>query len=1157
MRLLQSTLLLLSLLASTYLSAQQPGDTIKVRSFNYTSPTRDSVVEFPSTVGLTFEKIIMKYSMRCKGARVSTSANRNLGCGEWDYSCNTFIVDSNKVEQLAATHPTHIISNFSGTTFNYTNNPVQDYYDYALNQVTTGGGIGVEVLFPVGSGSATSSDFLRADQKSGKTYLLYSASDLLASGSIMGNLEGLILDVANAGGQARFMKMSIKHLASNATLDPSQAPFSGMQQVYNDHFTFVNGANRVYFHTPFVYDGTSSLLVEISFTNTMPSTPISFNCTDVGYTAGIFANNNYAVNLASQGHIQLNGAPMSSVSNQMTVAFWAFGDANALPANTSVIYGTPSASTDRHLNIHLPWSNSSVYFDCGYSAGGFDRIDKAAVASEFEGQWNHWVFTKNVTTGSMKIYLNGTLWHSGTGKTKPIVIQNLILGKSSDMTNNYKGRVNELSIWNTELTAANISAWMKLPIQASHPQYANLVSYYRMAEGNGQMVLDTKTSTQATGENLQWTYDRGESLNRTFFSSTLRPNVTFLRGNYNITNTPYTSRDSVVRPANSVTSYNILDNSTAIPLRSDEVQIASTVMMWEATPSLIFNGNTGAQTGQIPTGTQGSINIGTLNYVRRFPYYNEIMSFVTPYGIGLDLGPEGKSWFYDVSDFEPILKGKKRMVMSMGGQNQEENDIEFWFIVGTPPRNVLDFNQLWQSAGRLSGVSINNIVNNTQFAPVNVALSPNGQEFKIRSTITGHGAEGEFQANGGNVSHFLNLDGGSNEFTWSINRECSFNPIFPQGGTWVYDRQGWCPGEVSYTKESSLAGLVNPGDNISIDYGTTSPPNPAGDYRYLVAHQLVTYGGANHNLDARIIDIQRPTDKVLYSRVNPMCAKPAIVVQNTGATSITSLRIDYWVNNPNHVQSFNWTGLMDFMESTTIQLPIGSLWNGMLPSGNVFHAEIIQANGSTDNYALNNKMSSPFVAPIVLPGNITVEFRSNNRPSENLYRIYDENNAVVATKTFPTANLTYTDNYNLNGCYRILLTDTGQDGINWWANTAQGTGLMRIKNSSGAIIYTFQPDFGGQVELNFTTNSPLDNEEAEMEAIALYPNPTSGMFILEGFVLEDAQVMLVDMLGREVQIGQTTNNHRMELDASGLAKGMYFVQIRKAGRTAVKKLLVE
>ena len=46
------------------------------------------------------------------------------------------------------------------------------------------------------------------------------------------------------------------------------------------------------------------------------------------------------------------------------------------------------------------------------------KATKAAVASEFNGDWNQWLFTKNATTGEMKIYLNGALWHSDTGLTK-------------------------------------------------------------------------------------------------------------------------------------------------------------------------------------------------------------------------------------------------------------------------------------------------------------------------------------------------------------------------------------------------------------------------------------------------------------------------------------------------------------------------------------------------------------------------------------------------------------------------------------------------------------------------------------------------------------------------------------------------------------------
>ena len=61
-----------------------------------------------------------------------------------------------------------------------------------------------------------------------------------------------------------------------------------------------------------------------------------------------------------------------------------------------------------------------MYWDAGNDGSGTDRIEKLAPAANIGGQWNTWAFVKNAATGSMKIYLNGQLWHTGTGKTKPL-----------------------------------------------------------------------------------------------------------------------------------------------------------------------------------------------------------------------------------------------------------------------------------------------------------------------------------------------------------------------------------------------------------------------------------------------------------------------------------------------------------------------------------------------------------------------------------------------------------------------------------------------------------------------------------------------------------------------------------------------------------------
>ena len=132
------------------------------------------------------------------------------------------------------------------------------------------------------------------------------------------------------------------------------------------------------------------------------------------------------------------------------------GDEIILPANTAILNATDD-SGNRQLNVHLPWANGKIYWDCGYSSGSYDRLEKAAVSSEYKGQWNFWSFTKNALSGTMKIYLNGVLWASATGKKNPLILPNLFFG--SGLSNNVPLlwiRWMTFSIWNRELSVSEI-----------------------------------------------------------------------------------------------------------------------------------------------------------------------------------------------------------------------------------------------------------------------------------------------------------------------------------------------------------------------------------------------------------------------------------------------------------------------------------------------------------------------------------------------------------------------------------------------------------------------------------------------------------------------------------------------------------------------------
>ena len=1150
---MKNSLLVLFLLGfiQTALIAQVPGDTIFVQAFDYDSGTRDTIVEFPDN-DLTYEKIIMKYNMRCKDAQISTSTERNKGCGEWDYSCNTYIVDSTRIEKVASTHPNYIIGNVDSDVFDYTTQQTFDFYSYPVSEVQVTEVISEEEFIPLNGDDGDFSS-LQTNQNSGRSLSLYTAQELSDSGLTEGSIDALKWVVVNDGGNAGFLKISIKE-TSETELSNQAVDLSGFTAVFNNHYQFFSGINSTVFTSPFEWDGVSNLLVEINFTNSTKDDPIALLGTTGNEVRSLYSANNYSVDLGQQGAIDISNDSLESIENEITIAFWTYGNKDILPANTTVLYGYDTNPGNRDLNIHLPWSNGSVFFDCGFS-GGYDRISKMANDNDYSGKWNHWAFSKNASTGSMKIYLNGSLWTSSTGNTKAINLMNMIVGTDQNGNNNYKGRLNELSVWNSELSLQDIQLTMNTSIDSEHPAYENLVAYYPMSEGEGSEINDAKTGESGTGNNVYWSYERGDQIQRGFKETNIRPNIHFVRGEYDKTVIESTTLDSLARFPNSVNKYFVQSNEGE--LKHDDILLESTEYLFESLDEMIFDGITGELIGSNLVETEGSIVIEPLDFFRRFPYYNEIMSFVTPYGIGLDFGENGKSWYFDVTDFTPLLKGDKRVNMALGGQWQEEMDISFMFIVGTPPRDVIEFTQLWQGTNRSGAARINAINNDERYAPIDIAVNPNAVDFKLRSTITGHGSDGEFEQNGGTVYHYVNFDGEYEENFWSVNQECSENPVYPQGGTWVYDRQGWCPGERSKVEVLDVTEFVTPGENVEFDYGCSEPANGAGDYRYHIAHQLVSYGPANFNLDARINDVIAPSKKALYARVNPICANPIIEIQNTGSSDITSVEIQYYINEDNNIETFVWEGNLDYMESTTVQLPTGNAFYGLAADNNVFHAEIIKVNGQTDEYEFNNSYSSAFDRVKVIPDEFVIVVRTNFNSSENSYELWNDKEEVILANSLPSPNKIYRDTFDLEGCFKMKLRDNGDDGLAWWANPAQGTGYAQIRDYDGNVLHDFNADFGGGFELSFVTESFNSTKEPEWGSIIkVYPNPASELISITGVVDRD-RLSIYDVAGRSYTCNTMSVSGVQQIDIAHLNSGIYFLSIQRKESVVVKRFVVK
>ena len=157
--------------------------------------------------------------------------------------------------------------------------------------------------------------------------------------------------------------------------------------------------------------------------------------------------------------------------------------------NSSGKYMNDLLSTyGRQVNIHLPWSNGQVYWDCGNSGSGYDRINKPAEPSDYRGTWTHWAFTKNTADGSMKIFLNGNEWHSGSGLVNSIEIDEVFKIGSNTGTNSYFGKMDDLSIWKTALESSEIQDLMGAAPTEAHPMYDQLLTFMNFDDLSNQQV---------------------------------------------------------------------------------------------------------------------------------------------------------------------------------------------------------------------------------------------------------------------------------------------------------------------------------------------------------------------------------------------------------------------------------------------------------------------------------------------------------------------------------------------------------------------------------------------------------------------------------------------------------------------------------------------
>ena len=163
-------------------------------------------------------------------------------------------------------------------------------------------------------------------------------------------------------------------------------------------------------------------------------------------------------------------------------------------------------------------------FDTGYNESGYGLTNSWQVTNAVEfivrtdntSAWwsscyavvtqNTWHHIAGVYDGSTaKLYVDGVEVAStpASGNIGYSPANDLWIGKYQDDNESahFDGMIDEVRIWNTNLSAATLQTWKNSEVSSSHPNYANLVSYWKFNEGTGLTASDSKGSNHGSLQN--------------------------------------------------------------------------------------------------------------------------------------------------------------------------------------------------------------------------------------------------------------------------------------------------------------------------------------------------------------------------------------------------------------------------------------------------------------------------------------------------------------------------------------------------------------------------------------------------------------------------------------------------------------------------------
>lgn len=1055
--------------------------------------------QFPSR-DKSFSKVLAFMTLKCDKDLISNPTNS--GCGEWDAGADLKLhFHTGEYDSLKHELGRYLLNGTYPASFNYVKGPLYNYQE-SYHKYRTLTKVNSIDSFTIDSGS---NNGYTSPHTHSTNILMWQASELKSLGLQKGLIHQIALDKRSYKNIPIGLKISYK---TTTDLKLTSNSLTGFEEVYAAKHTF-SGARftPITLTKPIDWDGTSSLVIAYEFEGIDKA--FSHNFSTAPYDASVISKSN-------DGYLDLSAREyvVSSMSDykfddEITVSFWAMGDSDSLPEQ-STIFSFSDAFNRNVASGHLGW-NENARWDSG-SEGSIDRCQREADPTELAGAWNHWAFTKNVATGITRIYLNGKVFfQEGSDKVAIGEVNRLLIGNhiGYGLNRTYFGKIDEFRVWSKELDQQTIQDWMYQDVPDNHPERQALVLYYKFDE-KGQ-VLDYSGNNYhgvATDAHVLKDFSTNDQFRNVHYSG-LRQNVRFYQGSFESSLDSILVLDSSLVSPKSLVEYGVQDRKFVIKNISN---------VWAPQETYVYNGE-----GKV-IDTKKHVAEGTISAETVF-YYEEpfeitdqwtIAKYITPYGNYLDLG-DGFTWVWDVTEFEQFLRDS---VDLEAGSKREIMDLKFVMVEG-PPAAEISISRIWHGeSSKYSELSADEMK-----APVDVDVNEDTKHLFLRSSLGGHkhaSSNGEYPhcCEWKNNEHYMYANGQLAD-TWHVWKNCGTTALFPQGGTWPGAREGWCPGDVRDLHYTRLTDYIKADNTINLDYRITPVPQDnlgmgnggySNDGWYFMQYEAPTF-----KTDAEVLRVLAPSNWDIYKRINPICTEAKVVIRNNGDEPLTKLTITYGVKG-GESRTYNWTGNLMFKDVDTLMLPVdnGDFYVG--DGSNAFLVSTSKPNDKDDEYGANDSYTSYYNLPDMFNHRIVIDFKTNNVPGQNSYYVTNALGNKIFERTSMDANTRYQDELNtFGGCYTLHVEDAGNDGLEYWANPAQGNGYVFIRRAdNNKLIKTFDSDFGSGIEYSFSIGGMSYIKDPNTQGVMqVFPNPADDLIQIElGGATAGSKINLVNSVGQ-------------------------------------------